>query len=181
MRWVAIAGYLALIVVIVIVIVLLLFMREISRPGEATAEYFHSRTLVYSSINLRPGLGQINNARGVGDLLRTDEVIDQEDDLMDDLEDETGIHLLDDVASWLGTDITFALLDIHEDVDLNEWVLMAQVRDREKALGFVEKLRDYLEDDLDTDTDREDIGGVDIWIADDESLVIGLSDDYVLY
>ena len=140
LRWVAIAGYLVVVVVIVVVILLLLLLQELSRPGEATAEYIPSDALVYSSINLRPGAGQINNARSVGDLLRSDDFMDEEDDLLDDVEDETGIHPLDDVTSWLGTDVTFALLDLDEDEDLIEWTLMVQISDRDEAHDFVDKL-----------------------------------------
>ena len=180
LRWVAIAGYLAVVAVIVVVVVLLLLLRELSRPGEATAEYIPSDALVYSSINLRPGVGQINNARSVGDLLRSDDFMDEEDDLLDDVEDETGIHPLDDVTSWLGTDVTFALLDLDEDEDLIEWTLMVQISDRDEANDFVEKLREYLEDDLYTEFDEDDIGAADVWIADDEDVAIALTDEYLL-
>ena len=180
LRWVAIAGYLVVVVVIVVVILLLLLLQQISRPGEATAEYIPSDALVYSSINLRPGAGQINNARLVGDLLRSDDFMDEEDDLLDDVEDETGIHPLDDVTSWLGTDVTFAILDLDEDEDLVEWTLMVQISDRDEAHDFVEKLREYLEDDLYTEFDEDEIGAADVWIADDEDLAIGLTDEYLL-
>ena len=180
LRWVAIAGYLVVVVVIVVVILLLLLLQEISRPGEATAEYIPSNALVYSSINLRPGAGQINNARLVGDLLRSDDFMDEEDDLLDDVEDETGIHPLDDVTSWLGTDVTFALLDLDEDEDLIEWTLMVQISDREEADDFVEKLLEYLEDDLYTEFDEDEIGAADVWIAEDEDVAIALTDEYLL-
>ena len=180
LRWVAIAGYLVVVVVIVVVILLLLLLQELSRPGEATAEYIPSDALVYSSINLRPGAGQINNARSVGDLLRSDDFMDEEDDLLDDVEDETGIHPLDDVTSWLGTDVTFALLDLDEDEDLIEWTLMVQISDRDEAHDFVDKLLEYLEDELYTEFDDDEIGGADVWIADDEAVAIGLTDEYLL-
>ena len=180
LRWVAAAVYVAAVVAIVIVVVLFLLVRELSRPGEATAEFIPSSALVYSSINLRPGVGQIDKAVEVGDLLRSDEFTDEEDDLLDEVEEETGIHLLDDVTPWLGTDITFVLLDLDEEEDLLEWALMVQVKDQDEAFDFVEKLREYLEDELSTDFDEDEIGGADVWIADDEDLAIGLTDDYLL-
>ena len=125
-------------------------------------------------------MGQIDKAVEVGDLLRSDEFTDEEDDLLDEVEEETGIHLLDDVTPWLGTDITFVLLDLDEEEDLLEWALMVQVKDQDEAFDFVEKLREYLEDELSTDFDEDEIGGADVWIADDEDLAIGLTDDYLL-
>ena len=176
-RWVIIG---VVIVAVVVVVLLFLFLREISRPGEATAEFFPSNTMAYASINLRPGVGQIDKAIEFGDLLRTDEFTDEEEDLLDDVEEETGIHPLDDVTSWLGTDISFAILDVDEDEGLVEWVLMAQVSDEDEAADFVEKLRDYLEDELYTDFDEDEIGGAEAWIADDEDVAIALTGDYLL-
>ena len=179
-RWVLIGGGVAAVVAIVVVIALVFLLRAVDRPGEATAQYIPSDVLVYSSINLRPGVGQIDNAMSVGDILRTDDFRDEEDDLLDEVEDETGIHPLDDVTPWLGTDISFAILDLDEDEDLIEWVLMAQISDRDEASDFVEELLDYLEDELNTEFDEDEIGEADAWIADDEPLAIAVSDNYLL-
>jgi hypothetical protein len=180
LRWVAIAAYVVVVIVIVVVVMLLMLMRELSRPNEVTAKYVRSSALVYSSINLRPGLGQINKAVEVGDLLRTDDFLDEEEELLEDIENETGIHPVDDVTSWLGTDVTFVLLDLDEDEDLIEWVLMAQVSDQDQAFDFVERLRDYLEDELYTEFDEDEIRDAAVWISDDENVVIGLTDEYLL-
>ena len=180
LRWLAIGGYAALVVVVVIVVVLLLLLRELSRPGEATAQFIPSSALVYSSVNLRPGMGQIDKAIEVGDLLRSDDFLDEEDDLLDEVEEETGIHPLDDVTTWLGTDATFAILDVDADEDKIEWVAMVQVSDWEGALDFVYKLLDYLEDELWTEFDEDEIGDAYAWVADDEDVVIGLTADYLL-
>lgn len=179
-RWVAVAGYTVLIAVIAAVIVVYFLVRGLDRAGEATAEYFPQNVIVYSSINLRPGIDQIDNARSVGDLLRTEEFLDEEEDILEDVEDATGIHPVDDVASWLGTDVTFVLLDLDDDEELVEWVLMAQVSDRNEASDFVEKLIEYIEDDLYTEFDEDEIGDAQIWVADDEPLAIALSNDYLL-
>lgn len=179
MKWVAVTVYAAAVVAIVVGVVLFILVRELSRSGEATAEFVPSSALVYSSINLRPGLAQINRAMEVDDLLRTDDFTERiEDDLLEEIEDETGIHPLDDITVWLGTDITFVLLDL--DDDSVEWVLMAQVKDQDEAFDFAEELREYLEDELYTEFDEDEIGDADVWIADDEDLVIGLTEDYLM-
>lgn len=180
LRWLAIAGYLVAIAIIVVVVVLFLFIRGLSQAGEATAEFIPSNALVYSSLNLRPGVGQIDRGLEFSDILRTDDFVDKEEELLEDIENETGIHPLDDVTSWLGTDISFALLDLDEDEDLIEWVLMAQVSDHDEAFDFIDDLRDYLEDEFYTDFDEDEINGADVWIADDEDLVIGLTDNYLI-
>ena len=179
-RWALIGGGVAAVVVaivvvaIVVVVRIFLFVRGVSRPGE----FVPSSALLYSSINLRPGVEQLDRAFEVGDLLQTDDLIDERDDLMGEVEDETGIHPLDDVTPWLGTDITFAVLDADEDEV--RWVLMAQVSNRDAAADFVEDLLDYIEDEYYTDFDEYEMGGADVWVADDEDVAVGLTDEYLL-
>ena len=178
MRWVAVLVYVAVIVATVVAVALLLVMRELSQSGESTARYFRDSAVVYGSINLRPGLQQVNRAAKVGGLLRTQDFFDREDELLENIEDATGIHPLDDVVPWLGTDVTFVLLDV--DGHVPEWVLMAQVSESDWALDFVGELRDSLEDALYTEFDEDEVGDAVVWAAENEGLVIALSADYLL-
>ena len=168
----------ALIVVAVIVVGALYFLSRVSRPGEATSKFIPANAPVYFSVNLRPGIDQTRMGREVISLLQTEELLDLRDDLLDDIEDETGIHFLDDVTPWLGADISFALLDL--DTDVPEWVLLAQVGDRDAAFAFVEDVADYLEDEFYMDFDVDDYRGADVWVADDEPMALGLTDEYLL-
>ena len=170
-------GALLIVAAVVVVVVVLLLLREMSRPGEATARFLPANTQVYISVNLRPGPEQMGLARNVIDRLQTDDFLDRRDDLLDDTEDETGIHLLDDVTSWIGTDVSLALLDAGP--DRLEWVLLAQVNDRESAVDFIDDLADFLEGELNTDfvTDRR--RGVDLWVT-DEDLAVALTGEYML-
>ena len=127
-------GILALVAVVVVFV----FFRSLSRPGEATALFIPSDTLAYASINLRPGIQQLRHARGVISTLQTDALVERRDDLLDEQEDETGIHFLDDVETCLGESVSFALNDV--DDDSAEWVAMVHVSDRDAALDFVEDL-----------------------------------------
>ncbi len=116
--------------------------------------------------------------RGVGDILRTGEFTDEQDDLLDEIEETTGGHLLDDVPPWLGANVSFVILDAESD-DI-EWVMMVQVSDRDAATDFVGDLVDYLEDELNTEFKEDEVDGADVWVADDEDLALGLTDDYLL-
>ena len=170
-------GALLIVAAVVVVVVVLVLLREMSRPGEATARFLPANTQVYISVNLRPGPEQMGLARNVIDRLQTDDFLDRRDDLLDDAEDETGIHLLDDVTSWIGTDVSLALLDAGP--DRLEWVLLAQVNDRESAVDFIDDLADFLEGELNTEfvTDRR--RGVDLWVT-DEDLAVALTGEYML-
>ena len=170
-------GALLIMAAIVVVVVVLLLLRGISRPGEVTARYLPANTQVYISVNLRPGSEQMGLARSVIDRLQTDEFLDRRDDLLDEAEDETGIHFLDDVTSWIGSDVSLALLD--GGPDRLEWILLAQVNDRESAVDFIEDLVDYLEGELNTEFVADRRRGVDLWVA-DEDLAVALTGEYML-
>ena len=141
----------------------LLFLRTLSHPDEATARFVPSSAAAYVSINLRPGISQLRTARNVMDRLLTDDLLDRRDELLDDLEDETGIHFLDDVTPWLGTDLSLILLSF--DPDRPEWVILAQVRDRSGAEDFIDDLVDYFEEEFYTEFDSGRRRGVDLWVA----------------
>jgi len=164
---------------VVVVIIAVYFLRSLSRPGEATAQYIPSRAPAYFSINLRPGVGQLNQARDVLSKLETEDLREQRDELLDDIEDNTRIHFLDDVTPWLGTDISIAILDA--DPDAVEWIVMIQASDRDAAIDFVDDLADYLEDEFGMEFDEDEDNGVDLWVALDDPLAMGVTDEYVLF
>ena len=102
---------------------------------------------------------------------------------MDEVEDDTGIHFLDDTGDWLGTDLTFVLLDLDYDDwgdPIPEWVGLIQVADRDLASDFLDDLLDYLEDELYTEFDSDDYRDADIFVASDEPIAFGLNDDYMV-
>ena len=170
-------GALLIVAAVVAVVVVLLLMRGMSRPGEVTARFLPADTEVYISVNLRPGPKQLGLARNVIDRLQTDDFLDRRDDLLDDAEDETGIHFLDDVTSWIGTDVSLALLDAGP--DRPKWVLLAQVSDRDAAADFIDYLTEYLDDELYMEFDTDHRRGVDLWVADHEDLALGLTAEYL--
>ena len=170
-------GALLIVAAVVVVVVVLLLLRGMSRPGEVTARFLPANTQVYISVNLRPGPEQMGLARKVIDRLQTDDFLDRRGDLLDDAEDETGIHFLDDVTSWIGTDVSLALLDAGP--DRLEWVLLAQVNDRESAADFIYDLADFLEGELNTEFVADRRRGVDLWVT-DEDLAVALTGEYML-
>ena len=177
-RWVLGLVYTVVVAAAVVTLFLLLVMPQLGRSGESTARYFRESAVVYASINLRPGLQQVNRAAEVGRLLRTQDFLDREEDLLETIEDGTRVHPVEDVVPWLGTDVTFALLDV--DGDVPEWVLMAQVGDQGGALEFVDELLEWLSHALSTEFDEDEIGDALVWTAVGQPLVIGLSDSYLL-
>ena len=178
-RRILIAGGIAVAIVsLVAVVAVFLFFQRLSRPGETTARFLPSNALAYASINLRPGVQQLRHGRDVIATLQTDALVERRDELLDELEDETGIDFIDDIANWIGESVSFALLDV--DDDETEWILLTHVSDRNSALDFVEDLVSYIEDDSYVEFDDDDYRGADVWLSDDETLAFALTEEYFL-
>ena len=54
-----------------------------------------------------------------------------------------------------------------------EWVLLAQIGDRDSAFDFVGDLLSYLEEDLFTKFDRDDHRGADLWLGEGDIPALG--------
>ena len=156
---------------------------QVSRPGEATAGLLPADSLAYASINLRPGTSQIGLARDFFAILEDSEIQDRLDDALEEAEDDTNIHLLDDVSPWLGTDVTLALLDLESDewgLPAPEWVGLIQVSDKGLAEEFLDDLIDYFEDDWRIEFEDDTYRGVDLFVSPDEGIAFGLTDEYLV-
>ena len=182
-RWVLIAGGVAFVVVLAVIIALVFLMRAVDRPGEATAQYIPSDAALYLSVNLRPGADQIMKAKGFADRMEKRDFSDVRDELLDDLDEETGIDFPDDLMSWIGTDATLAVLEADEDETV--WIMMAQVADADEAEDFAGRLRSYFEDQLYQEFEEDEDNGLRIWVPEDEEddleerVAIGLSGEYL--
>ena len=174
------AGIAVGIVAFVAAVSVFVFFQSLSRPGEATARFIPSNAVAYASINLRPGVQQLRHGRGVISTLQTDALVERRDELLDELEDETGIHLLDDVTPWLGESVSFALLDVDDERDTAEWVAMVHVSDRVAALDFAEDLVSYFEEESLSRFSDTDYREADLWLSDDEDLGFALTEEYLL-
>ena len=86
------------------------------------------------------------------------------DDLEDELDDETGIDLEDDLLPWVGGEFSAAILDIDRDDGEIEAAATIAVRNRDIAADFLADWLEYLEDGHDADFDRETINNYEVWV-----------------
>ena len=179
-RFLIFAGTAVLVLAIIVAIILFfLYYRFVDLPGEATAEFIPSDATLYVSFNLRPGLSQIRAAEDFMSLLNTDDFLEKRDEVLEDIEENTGIHPIDDVSPWLGTNISFALLEANPDEP--DAVVFVHTKNRDAALDFVDLLIEFLEDVEGADYDSRSYEGARIWEAANSSDgVIGVADDYLL-
>ncbi len=149
---------------------------------EASAEYYPPNVLAYSWMTLNPGNGQRDHML---DMFRRFEEMsgfeDATDDAMDELESETGINFEDDVMTWIGFDMSAALMDFDIDDETVEFGATIAVRDGQAAGDFLDDWLDYMEESSDADFDRDSEGDFTIWEDESAYQVYALSDDLLVF
>ncbi len=153
-----------------------------SSTPESSARYYPSDVMVYSWMTMNPGEGQL---RHMVDLFRRfnelSEFRDAYDDVLDEVESEVGIDFKDDVATWIGSDLSAALIDFDLNDESIDIAATIGVRDSEAAARFLDDWLDYIEDTHGADFDRDSEGDFDIW--EDESVyqAYALSGDLLVF
>ena len=149
---------------------------------EASAEYYPPNVLAYSWMTLNPGNGQRDHML---DMFRRFEEMsgfeDATDDVMDEFESETGINFEADVMTWIGFDMSAALMDIDIDAETVELGATIAVRDGQAASDFMDDWLAYMEESSDADFDRDSEGDFTIWEDESAYQVYALSDDLLVF
>ena len=99
--------------------------------------------------------------------------LDWREDLEESLQDELDVDLQDDVLTWIGPEVSFAIRDIDPDDAELEAAMTIDVRDHNAAEDFLLGWIEFQEEDYGTDFDRNSKGDFDIWVREDE--IYGLS------
>ena len=181
LKWAAIGvvGLLALFTTVAVAVYFLVPDIRGSEP-ENTARYFPEETFIYSWGTFTPGIGQgrqmLDLWNRFEELPKFKEVVD---DLLEDLEEETGIDFEREVLPWVGPDLSFALLNATE--ESGDVVALVGVKDHGAASDFLRDLLEYMEDDG-VELEREDdIHGFEVWADWDSDMALALSGDWFLF
>ena len=156
----------------------------VSDPPEHSARYYPDDVIAYSWMTLNPGGGQRRHMTDTFERLTDISTVREwQEELEDALEDELDIEP-DDLAAWLGAEMSVAVMDVDSRDGTAEVAGTVQVRDRDAAEDFVEKILDRLEDDGGFDFDKDDYGDFDTWVDegdwDDYELSFALSDSLLV-
>lgn len=153
-----------------------------SSEPENNARYYPRNVVAYTWVTLNPGEGQRRHMLDMFDRLgELSEFDDFRDRITDDLESGTAIDFENDIAPWVGYDLSAALVDVDLDRESVEFAATVGVRDEEAASRFLDNWLDYMEDETDADFDRDSYGDFAIWDDEDEFQVYALSDDLMLF
>ena len=148
------------------------------KPPEYSARFYPEDTAVYLWATLAPANGQRGNMQEIWDIFQSfsafEDLLDQ---LEDDADDEADIDLEDDLMPWIGPSISVALLDRDED---DSFAAVIGVRDEGAAEDFLDKWRDYMEDEERADFQKDSDDGFDIWADEDSEQFYALSGDWLV-
>ena len=112
-----------------------------------------------------------------------DDMNDMEDDF-DEIQDDWGINVEEDVLPWIGQYAGFGVIDPSMDyyleIETADWLLAIETRDKEAADAFLLKLTDGISDNNGFRFDEITYQDVLIYEYDTEELALARSDDLVL-
>ena len=101
------------------------------------------------------------------------------DDLLEDLEEETGIDFEEEVLPWVGPDLSLGLMNVTE--ESGDVVALVGVKDHGAASEFLRDFLAYMEDEGVSLEREDDIHSFEIWADWDSDMALALSSDWFLF
>jgi hypothetical protein len=160
-----------------------IFLGSASHPNEGTASYLPADTDIYFSLNMRPGAGQLLQVRSIINRYTDNpDFLDKVDDLVNTVEDETKIHLIDDVLPWLGPELAIGIMNVGETQEDTQVVAFIGTRDSEASERVLRRFVNFLEDQEEADFLRDTYEGFTIYreISRAESVHFAITNDYLV-
>ena len=181
LMWIAIGGGLVVLVV-VIVVAFLMFPRTGGSEPENTAQYFPRDVVAYTWFTLNPGDGQRDQMTDLWERFSEfSEFQDGLEEILEDMEDESGINFEDDVWPWIGPEVSLAVLDLGR-LDTPGVAGIIGVRDHDAASDFLEDFLDYLQDEEGADFDDDTVGDFDVWVDESQDVAAyALSNKWLVF
>ena len=149
--------------------------------AEHSARYYPADVKAFAWLTLNPSMGQREEMREIWERFNNMRAFrDWMDEFEDRLKDEIGFDT-DDVMTWIGDELSTAIMDIDIDNEDVEIAATIAVRDRDAAADFLANWLDFLEDENATDFDRGSINGYDVWVDEDNSQALALTEDLMVF
>ena len=192
--WKILGAIVAVILVVVVVVGLLMFFRLIPIPGpllallvgarepEYSARYYPPETIAYGWMTLIPGEGQIEDMQDIlGRFNEYPGFADFVEEMKIDFLNETGIDFDDEVLPWIGPEISAGLIDFDVQSELPIAAIVIAVRDKGKAEGFLDKWRDYMQEENGAEFDTGSYRGTTTWVYESAHQAYALTGDSLVY
>ena len=148
---------------------------------EHSARYFPDNVIAFAWMTLNPSMGQREQMQEIWDRFdNTPAFRDWVDELNHSLKDETGFET-DDFMTWIGDELSMAVMELSIGNKKIEVGATVAVQDRSAAREFLENWVDYLEDKNAIEFDRMSINGYNVWINEENSQALALTDDLMVF
>ena len=158
--------------------------QSLSHSPEETARYVPAETSLYASMNLRPGAGQLMQAREILDLFKENPRFEEKlDEIYGDLEEETGIDVEQELFPWVGPEIALAIPTFEGIEETPEVVAFIGHTDKAAAESFLRKLMAFGQESGEMEYEEGVTRGRLTFVtdpSDDVSAHIALADDYIV-
>ena len=153
-----------------------------AKQPEHSARYYPSDTIAYTWLTLYPSADQRRDAEEIWERLDERRAFrNLVKDVEDFVEDETGFDIEDDILTWIGAEVSAAVLDFDIDEGEADAAITIDVRDSEAAADFLSDWRDFMEDEYGADYDRDTINDYDVWLDEEGGLVHALTPDLMMF
>lgn len=150
------------------------------KSPEHSARYYPQDTLAYAWVTLYPGGNQRGQMRDLWERFNESRAFrNRLDDLLDSVEEETGLDLEQDVFPWAGPDFSMGVIELRGS-DTPMLVATVGVRDRDAAAIFVDQWLDYLEDTDSADFDADTYRDMEIWVDESTGQAYALIQDLLI-
>ncbi|MBA7601069.1 hypothetical protein ES703_08136 [subsurface metagenome] len=157
-------------------------------PGEQTAQILPPDTDGYATINLRPGLGQLEKVRDILSHWLDNPAIDSESqEALSQFESESGINIAADILPWIGPEVVLGTCFDPEYMTKTGgepiFVLIIGTLDRAQSDAFIfNKLFPYLAKGGWTPAGPTDsYRGIDTLYDFEDNFFLAFTDDYIIW
>ncbi len=158
-------------------------IQSLSHPPEDTAKFLPMETTFYVSMNLRPGVEQIMKAKEVRDRFREDPRFGEKlDEIYEEIEEETGINMEEDLFPWMGPEVSLAIPDFQGIDEAPGIVAFIGTTDKAAAESLIRKLIAEAESEGVEYEEGETQGHLTFISGPSDEIVsyIALTDDYIV-
>ena len=150
--------------------------------SEFSARYYPADTAAYTWVTLAPRGRQIRDMREIW--RRFNEYpgfVRAVHDWKSGFSEETGISFDEDVATWIGPELSAGLLGIDAETRQPDWAVLIGVRDEDAAADFLDKWIVYVAAKGNVAFDTRPYQDHPTWISEVEDQNYALTDDWLVY
>ena len=151
-----------------------------AKPAEYYARYFPDNVVAYAWLTLNPSMGQreqmmevwegFEDIRGFSDWV---------EGIEDDLKEETGFNLAEEMSAWSTGELSAAILDV-DDERIKAAVIIG-VRNRDAAGDFLVELLRRREEKNSVSFEQKSISGYGAWVDGDNEQAYALTDEALVF